>query len=211
MPQYAEDLYATAARASGSDAAGQGDRKEYNFIFAGNIGDMQSVETIIQAANELTAWPAIRFHLVGDGSKLDACKKLADKLGLANVTFYGRQPVTEMPRFYGLADAMLVTLQANRMLSYTLPGKVQSYMAAGKPIIGAINGETSQVISQSGCGFCCAAGDYKEFATLILRFSQSDDKEQMAARSRQFYDEHYRKSRFFMELEAALDRLRKAG
>jgi glycosyltransferase involved in cell wall biosynthesis len=201
LPQYAEDLFAQCMDVPRNDTL--------NFVFAGNIGDMQSVETIIRAANELREYSNIAFHIVGDGSKSDECKQLVDSLGLANVKFYGRRPVGDMPHFYGLADAMLITLKDNKTMSYTLPGKVQSYMAAGKPVIGSINGETSRVIEESGCGLCCAAEDYKGLANLILQFCNSDKKEQMAANAQRFYFENYSKERFMAGLEDALIKLGK--
>ena len=66
-----------------------------------------------------------------------------------------------------MADAMLVTLKADEILSLTLPGKVQSYMAVGKPIIGAINGETKSIIEDAKCGYCGKAEDAEELAENI--------------------------------------------
>lgn len=177
---------------------------KFNFVFAGNIGDMQSVETIIRAANVLHDDPDIVFHIVGDGSKLNDCKQLADNMGLDNVVFYGRRPIEKMPYFYAMADAMLITLKNNKILSYTLPGKLQSYLAARKPVIGSINGEARRVIEQSGCGLCSAAEDYKGLASLILQFCKSDKKELMASNAQEFYFKNYRKERFIADLEDAL-------
>ncbi|AEF17826.1 glycosyl transferase group 1 [Thermoanaerobacterium xylanolyticum LX-11] len=204
LPQYAEDLFIQNENESSGYSAVQDDSKQYNFVFAGNIGDMQSVETIIKAANELRKYSNILFHIVGDGSKLDDCKQLANHLKLSNVIFYGRRPLDEMPEFYGMADAMLVTLKDNKILSYTLPGKVQTYMAAGKPIIGSINGETKRVIEQAGCGLCCKAEDYKGLADLILEFCNDDKKDNMAMNARKYYFENYSKERFMSILEHEL-------
>lgn len=207
LPQYAEDLFIQNENESSGYSAVQDNSKKYNFVFAGNIGDMQSVETIIKAANELQKYSNILFHIVGDGSKLDDCKQLANDLKLSNVIFYGRRPLDEMPEFYGMADAMLVTLKDNKILSYTLPGKVQTYMAAGKPIIGSINGETKRVIEQAGCGLCCEAEDYKGLADLILEFCNNDKKDNMAMNARKYYFENYSKERFMSILEHELTNL----
>ena len=67
-------------------------------------------------------------------------KKYAQDNGIQNVIFHGRKPSEEMPRYYAFADAMIVTLTANPLVSLTLPAKVQSYMAAGKPILDVITG-----------------------------------------------------------------------
>lgn len=199
LPQYAEDLFA------GSTCISQSDK--YNFVFAGNVGDMQSVDTIVRAAYELRDHREIIFHIVGDGSKLDYCKKLSAELELENIIFYGRRPVSEMPGFYGMANAMLITLKDNKALSYTLPGKVQSYMAAGKPIIGSINGETKRVIEESKCGFCCVAEDYKGLAQLILEFINVASKDEIANNSLGYYKENFSKERFMSVLEESLMKL----
>ncbi|WP_286230076.1 glycosyltransferase family 4 protein [Neobacillus mesonae] len=199
LPQYAEDIF--------TDHIEINRNCKCNFVFAGNIGDMQSVETIVKAANELKKFSQITFHIIGDGSKLEECKLLSNKFGLENIIFYGRRPLGEMPKYYAMADAMIITLKNNKAISYTLPGKVQSYMAAGKPIIGAINGETNYVIKEAECGFCCEAEDYKELANLIVQFCDSDNKEKMGKNSYQFYTRNYTKEKFMTVLENNLIKL----
>lgn len=196
LPQYAETLFTEKV------AVEKGNR--FHFVFAGNIGEMQSVETIIKAADILRNDAAIQFHIVGDGSKLEECKTLSGNLGLANIIFHGRKPLHEMPNYYSLADAMLITLKDDAALSSTLPGKVQSYMAAGKPIIGAINGETSEVIKAAACGYCCEAENASELANLIMQFCLSSDKEKMATNAYDYYGKHYSKERFLAVLEETL-------
>ncbi|MBL4932601.1 glycosyltransferase family 4 protein [Clostridium paridis] len=204
LPQYAEDLFVQNDKNSLNETAATTENNVYNFVFAGNIGDMQSVETIIKSANELKTIKNISFHIVGDGSKLDECKKLTEELKLQNIKYYGRKPVDDMPKFYDMADAMLITLKDNKVLSYTLPGKVQSYMAAGKPIIGAINGETRRVISKASCGFSCGAEDYKALADLIKRFCDSNEKEKMSTNAKKFYLDNFSKDKFMSVLDLSL-------
>jgi len=205
LSQYAEDIFTQNEK---DNVVVSKDKSEkLNFVFAGNIGDMQSVETIVKAANELYERTDIVFHIVGDGSKTEECKKLANRLGLKNIMFYGRRPVNDMPKFYELADAMLITLKNNKTLSYTLPGKVQSYMAAGKPIIGAINGETRRVIEEAACGFSCEAEDYKGLASLIEKFVDNNFALQMSINSKKYYVEKFNKPNFINKLEAELEAL----
>ncbi|ATP39429.1 glycosyltransferase WbuB [Solibacillus sp. R5-41] len=199
MPQYAETIFTEKVEAESCN--------EFNFVFAGNIGEMQSVETIVKAAYELSNHSGITFHIVGDGSKLEECKLLSKSLGLHNITFYGRKPLGEMPKYYGMADAMLITLKDDEFISSTLPGKIQSYMAASKPIIGAINGETNQVIKAAECGLCCEAENYKELANLILQFCRSSKKDEMANNAYDYYYEHYSKEQFMSVLENTLLKL----
>lgn len=197
LPQYAEDLF-TDIKPS------QKEKNTVDLVFAGNIGEMQSVDTIIKAANMLKDEHKIHFHIVGDGSKLDECKKLGEQFELCNLTFYGRRPLEEMKIFYDMADAMLLTLSDDKILSYTLPGKVQTYMAAGKPILGAINGEANRVIDESKCGIVCEAEDYQTYAKNIVKFSILGDKSFYAHNSRNYYQNEFSKSIILKRLEEKL-------
>jgi len=200
LPQYAEDLFFEKVEQPRT-AVGPDKDAAFHFVFAGNIGEMQSVDTIIKAANELRDHKNIVVHIVGDGTKLYYCKDLAQGFGLENIHFYGRRPVEEMPQYYSMASAMLITLKDNQALSYTLPGKIQSYMAAGKPIIGAINGETARVIQEAGCGFCCSAEDFMGLAGLLLAFCNSDERLHMEENSLNYYSMHYDKNGFYADIE----------
>lgn len=187
IPQFADDVFAGVSASAGSD------HDTIDYVFAGNVGKMQSVETIIKAA-ALTKDDRIRWHIVGDGFALDDCKKLAENTGVCDrVKFYGRLPVEEMPRFYGMADAMIVTLADNDAISYTLPGKIQSYMAAGRPVLAAANGETGTVIKESGCGLCAPAEDAAAFAALADTLASSPDRARMGDNARSYYDRHFTK------------------
>lgn len=196
IPQYAEDIFSYNSETV--------ENSKFNLVFAGNIGKAQSVDTIIKAANMLKGNEDLVFNVVGSGSDLERCQKLAGALELENVIFHGRKPLSEMPDFYKLADAMLITLCDSKSFSYTLPGKVQSYMAAGKAIIAAANGETERVINEAQCGFCCPAEDFEGLSQVIVQFCQLKDWSTFAINSRKYYDLHFSKDRFMIALEEAL-------
>lgn len=169
-------------------------------MFAGNIGAIQSVETVIKAAEMLKSEP-VKFHIVGGGTDLERLQELGK--GLENIVFYGRRPLEEMPEFYAKADAMLVTLAADPVLSLTLPGKVQSYMAVGKPIIGAIDGETKVVIEAAQCGYYCGkADDAAELAENIRKFINSEDRVAMGQNARKFYEYTFQEGLFMDKIES---------
>lgn len=185
LPQYAEGLFKKLPFKN-SDT--------WDFMFAGNIGEIQSVETIIEAAEILkNKYDNIKWHIVGSGSDLERLKKICVVKELENIIFYGRRPVEEMPELYAKADAMLITLKADPVLSLTLPGKVQSYMAVGKPIIGAIDGETKSVIEDAKCGYCASAEDAMEFAISIEKFIANNDKKRLGDNAHDYYIEHFSK------------------
>lgn len=166
-PTYAESDYENIKKT---------DNNVFDLVFAGNIGPAQSVETLIEAANLLKDEKDIMFHIVGDGLSKKDCEDLANKYNLKNVKFYGFFPVSEMPRFYNLADAFVITMLDNEVVNNTMPAKAQSYMLAKKPIIGAISGEVKRVIEEADCGLCCDSLDYKTLAENILKAKDQDKK-----------------------------------
>ena len=113
LPQYCEDVFELTKAKIGEPIE---KKTKYNYIFAGNIGKMQSVETIIKAASFIQN-EDITIHIVGDGSNIENCKNLAKDLNVKNVIFYGKRPLEEMPKFYAFADAMIVTLSKNDIIS----------------------------------------------------------------------------------------------
>lgn len=193
LPQYAEGVFEQCKPKTRDD--------RINLMFAGNIGEVQSIDTIIKAAEILKNYPIV-FHIVGGGSDLERIEKMA--AGMENVVFYGRRPVEEMPSLYEKADAMLVTMAADPILSLTLPGKVQSYMAVGKPIIGAINGETKNVIEAARCGFCGKAENENELAQNIIAFMECDNWDELGINAKQYYLANFDKNRFMDILEETL-------
>ena len=190
LPQYAEGIFESLPPKKPTGI--------FDFMFAGNIGSAQSIDTILNAAEDLKDEP-VKIHIVGGGSELETLKRKAKDMN--NVVFYGRRPVEEMPVFYAKADAMLVTMKADPVLSLTLPGKVQSYMAVGKPIIGAVDGETKNVIEDAQCGYCGKAEDAEELAFNIRRFISEADIEVMGQKARKFYEENFQRAKFMNEFE----------
>lgn len=198
IPQFADELFSNIA----TDETGEGDIKSgaavdtdnrvINYVFAGNIGEMQSVDTIIKAAALVTD-DRIRWHIVGDGSAYEECLRLCGELGVNDkVTFYGRLPVEEMPRFYEMADAMIVTLADNDTISYTLPGKIQSYMAAGKACLAAAKGETKNVIENAGCGRCARPEDPYDLAGTAMTMA-GENLAEYGKRAREYYNDNFSK------------------
>jgi glycosyltransferase involved in cell wall biosynthesis len=197
LPQYAESSFTSEECEKKLDDI-------VNVMFAGNIGAAQSVETIIKASAICRDITNLRWHIVGDGSEYDACRSLAEELG-APVIFYGRRPVEEMPRFYSMADAMLVTMKKDPTISLTLPGKVQSYMAAAKPIIGCIDGETDMIINESQCGLCAPAENEQLLAECVRRIvSDRESLKIYAKKSETYYQTHFSKDKIISKLNELL-------
>jgi glycosyltransferase involved in cell wall biosynthesis len=195
LPQYAEETFTP-------DECKKEPDQYIDLMFAGNVGSAQSVDTIIRAAALCRDITNLRWHIVGDGKEIVTCQTLAQELD-APVIFYGRKPVEEMPKYYAMADAMLVTMQNDPVISLTLPGKVQSYLAAGKPIIGAIGGETQRVILESRAGMCANAEDAEGLARCVREFVSSN-KEVFAQNAITYSANNFTKKKFISNLLSEL-------
>lgn len=196
LPQYAEDLFCDVKEKQPHEGP-------YHFVFAGNVGEVQAVDTIIKAAKLLEEDQRAVFHIVGDGSALAACRKEAE--GLDNVIFHGRRDVQEMRDYYEMADAMLVTLKDNAGIAATLPGKVQSYMAAGKAVLGAVGGETDRVIRDAGCGSSSAPEDSEALAAEIRKLLDAPERFwEYGKKARAYHHKHFRKETFLRRLDTIL-------
>lgn len=150
----------------------------FNVMFAGNIGDAQDFPAILAAVKHLQPHSHIRWLIVGDGRM---AQWVADEIKRRNlqdcVLMLGRHPVDRMPSFFKHADALLVSLKNEPIFAMTIPGKLQSYLAAGIPVIAMLDGEGVEVVKNSQSGLTCAAGDHVELAATVLKLSEMSEEE----------------------------------
>lgn len=181
-----------------------------DFVFAGNIGTAQNLSVILKAAKIIEGkkindhGKRILFHIVGDGQDLGNLQNYVKKSNIQNVIFHGRRPSSEMPKYYALADAMMVTLTPDPLVSLTLPAKVQSYMAAGKPIIASADGEIAKVVNESRCGFCAKGNNEKEFVEKIIEFLSVKNRNKFGENARKYYIANFSVERTMDKLEKIL-------
>lgn len=182
-----------------------------DFMFAGNLGKGQRLDVIIKAARILGNRKDYMIHLVGDGRMRGELENMVREYGLEdNVTFYGNQKREDMPRFYKMADALLITLRGNNEVGDTMPGKLQMYMTTGKPIFGAINGAAYEVIKEARCGSCVRAGDYEGLAKLLkLYIEHPSDFEQCGQNARDYFMKHFTLDIYMDGLEKELESMAK--
>ena len=200
-PQHAEIDYFEMDFSSEDDVI--------DFVFMGNIGIAQDIDCILDAAEKIKSIPKFKVHFVGDGSYLVKSKDLVTQRGMEDIiVFHGRYPLDEMPYFYKLADACLLTLKDNSLVGLTMPSKLQGYMAAGKVVIGAINGSAQEVINESKCGVCVNAGDSDSLAEAMKEFIESPVKYKGCGENgREYFKNHFTKDIFMEKLEDELNRL----
>ena len=149
----------------------------FNIMFSGNIGKAQDFPSILRAFKLLKERNIenVRLIIIGEGRMKDWLYKEVESLNLSEIIeIHGKYPLNRMNSFYKHADALLVTLSNKKLFSMTIPGKVQSYLAAGIPIIGMINGEAANLLKEARVGKVCDAGDYQKLAEVIASLSKEN-------------------------------------
>lgn len=166
-------------------------------VFAGNLGTAQSVETLVEVADRLRHLSRLRIVLVGSGSMLSWIESQKKSRSLDNLVLAGRFPVSEMPNFFSRATGLLVTLKQDEAFSYTIPSKVQAYLAAGRPIVAALDGEGARIIQEANAGLTSPAQDAEGMARCIeqLFHMSSDERESLGQSGRAYYLEHFEMER----------------
>jgi glycosyltransferase involved in cell wall biosynthesis len=204
FPNSAEELYRPLAiepnRPSGQESLPGG----FRVVFAGNIGAAQDFETILSAADKLRAEHGIHWDIIGDGRMQGWVESEIRRRNLGDIVhLLGRHPLESMPRFFALADAMLVTLKRDPVFSLTIPSKIQSYLACGRPIVAALDGEGARVVTESGAGIAAGAGDAGALAEGVLRLYRmpKPEREAMGRRGREYFEQNFERSLLLSRLE----------
>lgn len=186
----------------------------FNILFAGNIGEAQDFPAILAAAERLKDFPNIRWLIVGDGRMARWVAEEVKARGLeACVSMPGRYPVERMPSFFKHADALLVSLKDEPIFALTIPGKLQSYLAAGIPVLAMLNGEGAEVVEKGGAGLACRAGDSEALADAVLRLSgmSIDERNAMGMKGVVLSKQEFGREKLIGQLEGWLVSLRFRG
>jgi colanic acid biosynthesis glycosyl transferase WcaI len=180
----------------------------FNAVFTGNISPAQSFDTIVSAAKSLKAegLDNIRWIIVGDGMSRKGLEHEVKKSGLAgSFHFEGFHPVEDMPKFTGIADVLIGCLVKSDLLEATIPAKVMSYIASGKPMVLSMDGEVKTLINDTiQCGFVGETENADELAANIWRIYNlsSKDRSQMGKRARNYHFRHFERNLILNKLYA---------
>lgn len=165
----------------------------FNVVFAGNLGTVQALGTVLDAAELLRTCADVRIVLVGSGSRSEWLQQEVARRRLCNVQLPGRFAPEVMPGILAQASALLVSLARSPIMSQTVPSKVQAYLAAGKPIIASLDGEGARVLEESGAGLACPAEDAAALAQAVLRLRAMsfDELQRMGEAGQIYYKQHF--------------------
>ncbi len=179
-------------------------------LFAGNLGVAQSLETLLDAADCLIKDSDVRVLIAGSGSRHAWLQAEVDRRRLNNVTLLGQLPSGSMPALYARCLALLVTLRDEEIFAYTIPSKVQVYLAAGRPVIASVPGVAARLIEGIGAGFSCAPEDGAALARRIVEISELPDstREAMGQAGHAYAREHFEIGQLAERLTSIFKRLR---
>jgi glycosyltransferase involved in cell wall biosynthesis len=206
FPSWAEEVFNQVDFAPACEVPMRKD--VFNILFAGNIGEAQDLPAVLNAAESLKhRAAAIRWLIVGDGRKADWLRAEIERRGLQDCfLLLGRFPVTRMPSFYAHADALLVSLKKDPVFSMTIPGRVQSCLMAGVPLIGMLDGEGAGVIREANAGLVCPAGEADSLASIVLKMAamNADQRRQLGINGRAYAYKEFDRGMLMDKLEALL-------
>lgn len=183
------------------------------FLYIGNIGKATRLDVLIRAAaivrDKETAAPPFRLIIAGSGSDAQRCRQLAEELGLDEVIEWkGSVPFNETDDLYRQADCCVLTLDGSNRIGDTLPGKIQTYMAAGKPIVASCNGAGAQVIKGSGGGLAVPANDPEAMAEAMLTFlTHPEEFTDAGEKGREYFRAHFLEEDHLNQLEREMKML----
>ncbi|MEI8109598.1 MAG: glycosyltransferase family 4 protein [Chitinophagia bacterium] len=181
---------------------------EIHFLLAGNLGESQGLDLIINAADILKEkYPNIRWLLVGEGRSKHYLENLVKERELSSIVIFpGRFPSTVIPSLIARADATLLTLRKEPIFAITVPNRLQSYLACGKPILASIDGEAASIISEANSGLVAPAGDLQLFVENVEKFIQStsEEKETWGHNARNFFLQNFERGQILKQLNTLL-------
>lgn len=188
--QLSADAHPVSSRAERGMRADGPER--FRVTFAGNVGTVQALHVLVDAAQLLRDRDDIVFTIVGDGLDLPRVRALAAAADLDNLEFRARVPMHEMRPILEEADALLVTLRDDPLFEVTIPSKTGAYLFAGRPLLMGVRGSAADLVRAADAGACFEPGDAASLAAAVEHVADLSEAERaaMGDRGRKYYDEH---------------------
>lgn len=209
LPNWVEEIYVplerTEVRGPALDLP-----DGFRVMLAGNIGLAQAMDTLVRAAEILKTTPDIKWIILGDGSERARIQKLVVDLGLeSNVFFLGRLPVDMMPHYFAMADVLVVTLKTDPTFAAVIPSRIQSYLACGRPVIAALDGEGQRVVREAGAGLVGPSEDATHLAQNVMTLYRMSPEEraEIGRKGLAYHRQHFDRENLIRDLEQHLNQL----
>jgi colanic acid biosynthesis glycosyl transferase WcaI len=177
-------------------------------VYAGNLGELQDLETVVRAAAKVKDLPGFVLTLVGAGVAMQGLKRLVRELDATNVEFRGRVPHSEMGEIYAASDFQMIPLKDLDIFRGTIPSKFQGSLANGVPVITTVAGDVSDLVRAHGVGLVSAPGDVEELAA-VFRSAYAlppEARREMGVRAQSYYESEMSMFRGINRIEEILVR-----
>lgn len=206
VPNWAEETAFRPMPRSETLAQEVGLGQKFTIMYAGNLGEMQNLMHVVEAATLVKDLKDVQFAFVGEGVMEQSLRDAAMHLGLDNVCFIGAQPFSRMSEILALGDVQLVTLKDMPLYRSTLPSKLQANLAAGRPMIGSLRGDAASVIRDADAGLVVEPGDARGLAAAVRRLHSMPPSElaTLGRAARHHYEMHFSQAEVTDDLESLL-------
>jgi glycosyltransferase involved in cell wall biosynthesis len=171
-------------------------------LYAGTMGEAQGLSALIQALALVRDTTSVTCLLAGTGTAVQELTDMARTLGLGDVRFLGQLPREAMPGLMAAADVHVVALRDSALSRITMPSKIQTTLASGKPFIAAVSGDAAVAAKASEAAFVATPGDPQSIADAILLAAEATPEQlrTMGAKGRAHYESRY-------SLQSGVDRI----
>jgi glycosyltransferase involved in cell wall biosynthesis len=179
---------------------------KFILLYAGAHGMSNDLGVVLDAASRLANRSNLAFVLLGDGKEKPALISRAKEMKLTNLIFLPPLPKTEMHQALAAADACIAILLPLELYKTVYPNKVFDYMAAGRPVVLAIDGVIRKVIEEANCGIFVPPGDPQAMADVICKLADSQDLvRKLGSNGRQYLEEHFDRSALALRLAEIME------
>lgn len=193
FPNWCEDILSMDSREVPQLPEG------FRIMMAGNLSDATGLDGVVEVIKRTSVNPNIKWVFVGGGNREEWLRESIAKEGLEDCcSVLGRFPFECMPSLYQQADVMFISLKPTtyQHLRQTIPARLQSYIAAGKPVIGMIGDGVSHLVEDIGCGVCVDAGEVDRCADTILNIAKNPAQlKEWGTNARRYYEKHYTRTK----------------
>jgi len=196
IPQFCEKIYEATIE---NEELNKRFSNTFNLVYAGNISPAQSFETVMEAASllKVQGYNNIAWIIVGDGMSRKWLESEVQQKELGDrFTFIGHVPIEEIPKYTSIADGLFACLTKTDLLDATIPAKVFSYYAAGRPLVLAMDGEIQQIVQESGAGYIVDSGDAVGLADTVAKLynTNKDERYKMGENAQEYYFKHFERN-----------------
>lgn len=180
------------SKPAGALPNGFDDPSRFRILFAGNLGKAQALDSVLQAAQLLQQNSNVTFVFLGGGLEVARLRQVAAHMSLSNVMFLPPVPMSEVGNYLHAADALLVHLKKDPLFSITIPSKTQAYMAVGKSILMAVEGDAADLVRTSQGGQIAEPENPGSIANAALALvnASAAERQAMEEKGRRFYREN---------------------